>query len=169
MPFVRSGLHCRTLMTNGTKEPTRTDILLVNDDPASTALIINVLKKANIVNRVHVLADGGEILEFLFRKGHYQELPSLPAETLILLSLSLVGVNGLEVLRKVKGDERSRNYPVIVLASSQEDRGVMESYKLGANACMVQPIEISKLVEAVAELRLGWLLISPEERERNGS
>ena len=153
-------------MTNGGKEGVKIDILLVEDNPAGAALILNVLKKANIINRMHVLAEGGEILEFLFRKGRYQDAPTLPAETLILLSLNLAGTNGLEVLRKIKSDERSRNYPVIVLASSQEDRGVMESYKMGANACMVQPIEITKFIEAVAELRLGWLLISPEEREK---
>ena len=156
-------------MTNGGKEGVKTDILLVDDNPAGTARVLNVLKKAHVINRIHVLAEGSEILEFLFRKGRYQDGPILPSETLILLSLNLITISGLEVLRKIKSDERSRNYPIIVLASSQEDRGVMDSYKLGANACIVQPIEISKFIEAVAELRLGWLLISPEEREKTGS
>jgi len=169
VPFLRGGLHCRTLMTNGGKEGVRTDILLVDENPAETARVLNVLKKANVINRIHVLAEGSEILEFLFRKGRYQDAPSHPAETLILLSLNLITISGLDVLREIKSDERSRNYPIIVLASSQEDRGVMESYKLGANACIVQPIEMSKLIEAVAELRLGWLLISPEEREKTAS
>jgi CheY-like chemotaxis protein len=155
-------------MTNGGKEAGKTDILIVDDNPADTALILSVLKKANIINRIHVLADGGEILEFLFRKGRYQDSPTLPAETLILLSLKQVGTSGLEVLRKIKSDERSRVFPVIVLASSQEDRGVMDSYKLGANACIVQPVEIGKFIEAVAELRLGWLLVASDERDRNG-
>ena len=155
-------------MTNSGKEGGKTDILLVDDNPADAALVLTVLKKANIVNRIHVLAEAGEILEFLFRKGRYQNAPALPAETLILLSLKLKAANGLDVLRKIKSDERSRNFPVIVLTSSQEDRGVMESYKIGANACIVQPIEISKFIEAVAELRLGWLLISPEEPDKTG-
>lgn len=168
MPSVHAGLHCRTLMTNGGNAGVKTDILLVDDNPADAALILNVLKKANIINRIHLLAEGGEIMEFLFRKGRYHDASPLPAETLILLSLNLTGLSGLDVLRKIKGDERSRNYPIIVLASSQKDRGVMESYKMGANACIVQPIELSKFIEAVAELRLGWMLITPEEREKPG-
>lgn len=156
-------------MTNGEKGAAKAEILLVSDNPASTALVVNVLKKANVINRIHVLAEGGEILEFLFRKGRYHDSPSLPPETLILLSLNLRTLSGLDVLRKIKSDERSRNLPVIVLASSQEDRGVMESYKLGANACVVQPMDISKFVEAVAELRLGWLLIAPEDQAKSGS
>lgn len=153
-------------MTNGNNNGGRTDILLVEDNPSDTALILNVLKKANIVNRIHVLADGGEILEFLFRQGMYKEEPALPAETLILLSLKLKDVNGIEVLRKLKSDERSRAFPIIILTSSQEERGVMESYKLGANACIVKPMDIRNFIEAVAELHLGWLLVSPENKDK---
>lgn len=151
-------------MTNGRESGGKADILLVDDNPADTALVLNALKKAKIINRVHVLADSGEILEFLFRQGRYHDSPSLPPETLILLSLKLNEGSGIDVLRKIKSDERSRNFPVIVLTSSQEDRGVMESYKLGANACIVHPIDIHKFVEAVAELRLEWLLMSPGEQ-----
>lgn len=152
-------------MTNGNNNGGKTDILLVDDSPTDTGLVLNALRKAKIINRVHVLSDGSEILEFLFRQGRYHDSPALPAETLVLLSLKLKEGSGIDVLRKIKSDERSRNYPVIVLASSQEDRGVMESYKLGANACIVHPIDIHKFIEAVAELRLGWLLISREQHE----
>lgn len=145
-------------MTNGSK----TDILLVADNARETGLILNVLKKAKIVNRIHVLADGNDILDFLFRRGRYQEPSAIPSEILILLSLNLGSPSGIEVLRKIKGNERSKGYPIILLASSQEDRGVMEGYKLGANACIVQPIDMTKFIEAVAELRLGWLLV-PEK------
>jgi two-component system response regulator len=154
------------LKTDGNKNGDRTDILLVDDNPADTVLVLNALQKANILNRVHVLSDGREILEFLFRKGRYHDSPSLSAETLILLSLKLKGVSGVDVLRKIKSDERSRNFPVILLTSSQEDCGVMDSYKLGANACIVHPIDLHKFIEAVAELRLGWLLVSPDDHEK---
>jgi two-component system, response regulator len=154
-------------MTNGIGNGGKTDILLVDDNPADTALVLSVLKKANIINRIHVLSEGGQILDFLFRNGQYKDSPALPAETLILLSLKLNGGTGLEVLRKIKNDERSRGFPVILLTSSQEDRGVMEGYKIGANACVVQPIDITKFIEAVAELRLGWLLISADEQEKS--
>jgi CheY-like chemotaxis protein len=143
----------------------KTDILLVAENPTETAAVIKVLKKARIINRLHVLADGAEILDFLFRTGRYQQTPSLPTEMLILLSLNLQGGNGVDVLRRIKGDQRSRDFPVIMLASSQDDRGVMEGYKLGANACIVQPIDITKFIEAVAELRLGWLLITESQSE----
>ena len=150
-------------MTNGRDNSGKADILLIDDNPADTASVLNALKKAKIINRVHVLADSSEILEFLFRQGRYHDSPSLPAETLILLSLKLKSGSGIDVLRRIKGDERSRNFPVIVLTSSQEDRGVMESYKLGASACIVHPIDIHKFIEAVSELRLEWLLVSPGE------
>ena len=147
----------------------RIDILLVEDNPADASLIVSTLKKANISNCTHVLANGGEILEFLLRKGPYSSQSALPADMLILLSLNLNGINGLDVLRKLKSDERTRSLPVVILTSSQEERGVMQGYKLGANACIVKPLELRKLIEAVAELRLGWLLVSPEDTERDSS
>lgn len=153
-------------MTNGNRNGGKTDILLIDDNPADTALVLGVLKKANIINRIHVLSDGGQILDYLSRKGEFNDAPPLPAETLILLSLKVNGGTGLETLRKIKGDERSRNFPLILLTSSQEDRGVMEGYKLGANACVVQPMDLTKFIEAVAELRLGWLLISADEHDK---
>ena|SRR5688572_30089390 len=138
----------------------KTDILLVSDNPEESALVLKVLKKAKIINRLHLLASPNDILDFLFRTGSYKETPSTSAETLVLLSLNLQSTSGIEVLRKIKSDSRSRELPIILLASSQEECGVMEGYKLGANACIVHPIEITKFIEAVAELHLNWLLIS---------
>lgn len=150
-------------MKNGSANAGKIDILLVEDSPGDTAQILNTLKKAHICNKVHVLREGGQVLEFLFRTGTYAGQSALPAETLILLSLNLQEANGLDVLRAIKSDERSKSLPVIILTSSQEQRGVMESYKIGANACIVKPLELSKFIESVAELRLGWLLINPDE------
>jgi two-component system, response regulator len=144
------------------------DILLVEDNPSDTSLITNTLNKANICNRTHVLANGAEILEFLLRKEPFSGQAPLPAEILILLSLNLSGIHGLDVLRKLKSDERTRTLPVIILTSSQEERGVMQSYKLGANACIVKPMDLRKLIEAVAEVRLGWLLVCPEDPAEKG-
>jgi two-component system, response regulator len=150
-------------MKNGTG---KIDILLVEDNAADTSLMLSTLKKVNICNRTHVLADGRDILDFVLRKGPYSGQAPLPAEILIFLPLNLSGVHGLDVLRKLKSDERTRSLPVIILTSSQEERGVMQSYQIGANACIVKPIELRKLIEAVGELRLGWLLVSPEECDR---
>jgi two-component system response regulator len=147
----------------------RIDILLVEDNPADASLIVSALKKANIANCTHVLPNGDDILEFLLRRGVYSGQPPLPADVLILLSLNLNGVHGLDVLRKLKSDERTRSLPVVILTSSQEERGVMQGYKLGANACIVKPLELKKLIEAVAELRFGWLLVGPEESEKGSS
>ena len=144
------------------EHPTQPNFLLVSDNAQEAALVLKVLNKAKVMNRVDVLGEGDEILDFLFRSGRFKNLPALPAETLILLSLTLGSISSTEVLRKIKGNERTRGFPIILLASSQDDRGVMEGYKLGANACIVQPIDMAKLVEAVGELRLGWLLQSEE-------
>ena len=141
----------------------KVEILLIEDNPADVTVALEALKKANVANRVHVLREGGEALDFLVRTGPFAAEPPLSAQTLILLTLRLKTVHGLDVLRKIKSDERTKNLPVIILTSSQEERGVMQSYKLGANACIVKPMELNKLIEAVAELRLAWLLISDDE------
>lgn len=138
------------------------EIILVEDNAQDSVGILNTLKKANIFNRVHVLSEGAQVLEFLFRQEAYSGHAPLSSEVLLLLSLNVAGNSGLEALRKIKSDERSKTFPVILLSSSQEDRGVMEGYKMGANACIVKPVDLRKFIEAVAELRLGWLLVSPE-------
>jgi two-component system response regulator len=150
-------------MKNGTISGTKVEILLVEDNPQDITRILNVLKKVNLGNRVHILREGAQIQDFLFRTGAFATLPALTGETVVLLSLNLRDINALDALRKIRADERTRSYPVIILTSSQEERGVMQSYKLGANACIVKPMELSKFVEAVSELRLGWVLVSPEE------
>ncbi|HTG43098.1 MAG TPA: response regulator [Verrucomicrobiae bacterium] len=147
-------------MKNGSANAGRVEILLVEGNPEDTIFILNTLKKANVCNQIHAFRDGAQVLDFLFRTGSFAAQPPISPETLILLSLRLDDVDGLEVLRKIKRDERSKMLPVIVLTDSQEERGVMQSYKIGANACIVKPFELSKLLEAAAELRLGWLLVA---------
>ena len=139
------------------------DILLVEDNPGDRTSILATLKKANFLNRIHALEDGTRVMDFLFRQGAHSGEPPLAGEVLILLSLNLGGIHGLDILRRIKADERSKSFPVIILSSSQEERGVMQSYKLGANACIVKPIDLRKFIEAIAELRLGWVLVSSED------
>lgn len=141
----------------------KVEILVVEESHADATVILGTLRKASICNRIHVLTEGPQVMDFLFRKGQFSDQPPLPSELLILLSLNLSGVHGLDILRKIKGDERTRSLPVVILTSSQEERGVMQSYRLGANACIVKPVDLRKFIEAVSELRLGWLLIHPEE------
>ena len=156
------GLECNALnMHNGGSTPSRIEIILAEDNPADIASTLNTLKKANIGNQVHVMREGKELLNFL--TGANTGLPAPGREILILLSLRLSDSHGLDVLRKIKNDERTRTVPVIILISSQEERGVMQSYKLGANAAIVKPLDLTKLVEAVSELRLRWLLVTADE------
>jgi two-component system response regulator len=141
----------------------RVEIVLIEEDSGVSDETVKSLSKANIANRVHTLHEPQSVLDFLVRAGTYADQPPLPAETLILLSLSFRQMHGLDVLKKIRSDERTRSLPVIMLTSSQEERGVMQSYKLGANACMVKPLDLPKLMEAAAELKLSWLLVSSEE------
>jgi two-component system, response regulator len=139
------------------------EILLVEDNSADITSALNTLKKANVFNRVRVLRQADLVMDFLSRSGVYRKERPLPQETLVMLSLNLSGVHGLDILRKMKADERTRSFPVIMVTASQEQRGIMQSYKLGANSCIVKPIDFPKFADAVSELRLGWVLISGEE------
>lgn len=166
MLAILRGLQCRQLMKNGSGNGERIELVLIEDRPNDVKAILDTLKKANLCNRIHVLNEGAKVLDFLLRTGEFSKQPPLPHESLILLSLTMGNVNGLDLLRKIKSDERTKSLPVIMLTGSQEDRGVMQSYKLGANACIVKPIDFPKLIEAVAELRLWWLLVSKEEHPK---
>ena len=152
-------------MKNGGPNGAKVEILLIEDNPEQAGSAQNVLKKANICNKVTVLNDAQEALEYVWRTGSYNKLEALPSETLVLLSLNLKSMHGLDLLRKFRGDERTKTVPVIILTSSQEERGVMQSYKLGAAGCIVKPMDLQKFIEAVAELRLGWLLIDQKQNE----
>lgn len=156
----RADYSARPGMKNGSTKEGTIEILLVDDDPADVTATLQALQKANLHNRIHVLREGGQVQDFLLRAGPFAGEPKSAEETLVILALNLRSVHGLDVLRKIKGDQRTASLPVIILTSSQEERGVMQSYKLGANACIVKPVEFQKLAEAVTELRLAWLLVT---------
>ena len=129
------------------------EVLLIEDNPDDAELTIRVLKKHNLANNLVHLQDGAEALKFLFESN-----TSTPR--LILLDLKMPKVDGIEVLRKIKGDEHKKLIPVVVLTSSKEERDIVESYKLGVNAYVVKPVEFEKFVEAVAQLGLFWLILN---------
>ncbi|MBI5568857.1 MAG: response regulator [Desulfomonile tiedjei] len=135
-------------------------ILLVEDNPDDEALTIRSLRKGNIANEVVVARDGAEALKYLFPEeplpgGQNQAMPEL-----VLLDLKLPKVNGLEVLKLIRADDRTRLLPVVVLTSSDEEPDLIESYKLGANSYVRKPVEFHEFADAVRQVGLYWLVLN---------
>lgn len=131
-------------------------ILLVEDNPDDEELTLLAFRKNNIANTIHVACDGAEALEFLFgEEGQKAPLPSI-----VLLDLNLPKVDGLEVLRRIRSEERTRLLPVVILTSSKEDRDRFDSYSLGCNSYVRKPVSFAEFVEAARQLGLYWLLIN---------
>ncbi len=136
------------------------EILLVEDNPDDVELALHALKRNNFSNRIHVVRDGVEALEFIFGTGAYDGRNLHDVPRVILLDLKLPRLDGLEVLRRVKADARTRMIPVVVLTSSREERDIVESYQLGVNSYIVKPVDFQQFTEAVRELGLYWLLLN---------
>lgn len=141
------------------------EILLVEDNPEDLELTLRALRRANLANRIHIARDGEEALQFLFGEGPHEGRDVEDAPRVILLDLKLPKVDGLEVLQRVKGDSRTRATPVVVLTSSQEQRDVVESYKLGVNSYIVKPVNFDRFAAAVRELGMYWLVLNQAPRQ----
>ena len=135
-------------------------ILLVEDNPDDEELTIRALNKNNIMNEVVVARDGAESLDYLFGKGKYEGRDLSVMPEVILLDLKLPKVDGLEVLRQLRGNELTMSLPVVVLTSSKEERDLIESYRLGANSYVRKPVDFSQFTEAVRQLGLYWLVLN---------
>ncbi len=144
--------------------PNEVEILLVEDNPNDVELTLRALKKHNLANKVHVVRDGAEALEFIFAEGDYTGRDIDHNPRVILLDLKLPKVDGLEVLRKIKSEERTKVIPVVVLTSSREERDIVESYKLGVNSYIVKPVDFDKFVQAISEVGFYWLLLNQPQR-----
>ena len=140
------------------------EILLVEDNPNDAELTIRALKKHNLANNLVHVKDGAEALEFVFATGRYAHRNVSNGPKVILLDLKLPKVDGLEVLRKIKSDERTKIFPVVVLTSSREERDVVESYKLGVNSYITKPVDFDKFIQAVSDLGLYWMLLNQAPR-----
>ena len=135
-------------------------ILLVEDNPRDEALTLRALKKSNIVNEVVVARDGVEALDYFFGTGAYSERDTREMPQLILLDLKLPKVDGLQVLRKIREDERTKRLPVVIFTSSSEEEDIIKSYNLGANSYVRKPVEFEQFLEATRQLGLYWLVLN---------
>jgi len=134
------------------------EILLVEDNPHDAEMTLRALRRNNLANRVHWVKDGEEALAYLFRTGAYAGRDAASAPRLVMLDIKMPKVDGIEVLRRVKGDEETRAIPVVVMTSSNEERDVVESYRLGVNSYIVKPVEFDAFLETVAKIGLYWVL-----------
>jgi two-component system response regulator len=136
------------------------EILLVEDNPHDRELTLHALKKHRLHNHIQVVRDGAEALDFIFCQGAYAHRDIEDTPKLVLLDLKMPKVNGLEVLRRVKSDPRTRAIPVVVLTSSDQERDIVESYELGGNSYIVKPVDFEQFTQVVEQLGVYWLLIN---------
>jgi two-component system response regulator len=136
------------------------EILIVEDNPDDLEMTLRALRRAHLANNIHVARDGAEALEFIFARGEYAGRKVENGPKVILLDLKLPKVDGLEVLRRVKEDPRTKMIPVVVLTSSKELPDVAECYKLGVNSYIVKPVNFERFAAAVSELGMYWLLLN---------
>ena len=136
------------------------EILLVEDNPGDAELTIRALKKENLANKLVHLTDGAEAIDFLFGTGQYSHRRMENAPRVILLDLKMPKVGGLEVLEKIKSDDRTKKIPVVILTSSAEDPDIKRCYALGANSYIVKPVEFHNFSKTVSDLGLYWLVVN---------
>jgi CheY-like chemotaxis protein len=136
------------------------EILFIEDNPHEAELTILSLKKHNLANKLKHIDDGAEALDFIFSKGPYRDRSNSPDPKLIILDLKLPKVDGLEILRQLKGDDKTKQIPVVVLTSSQEEKDIVESYRLGVNSYIVKPVNFETFGKAVADLGLYWVILN---------
>ena len=136
------------------------EILLVEDNPSDVELTMRALRKNHVSNKIHVVNDGAAALDFIFAEGEYsgRRVGDLPK--VILLDLKLPKIDGLEVLRRVKSDPRTKTTPVVVLTSSREENDIVESYELGVNSYIVKPVDFESFAKSVRDLGFYWLLLN---------
>lgn len=136
------------------------EILLVEDNSTDAELTIRSLKSNHLANRLYWVKDGAEAIDFLFGKGEYINRDPSRHPKVILLDLRLPKIDGMEVLKTIKGDERTCHIPVVVLTSSQEDQDIAKSYELGVNSYISKPVDFEGFVKAVSNLGMYWLILN---------
>jgi two-component system, response regulator len=135
------------------------EILLVEDNPNDVALALHAFKKSNLTNRIQIVRDGAEALEFLFREGQFEGRTN-GTPKVVLLDLKLPKVDGLEVLQRLRANPATKQLPVVALTSSREERDIVESYNLGVNSYIVKPVDFEQFTEVVRQLGFYWALLN---------
>ena len=136
------------------------EVLLVEDNPSDAELTVRSLKKRNLANRLFHVKDGAEAIDFLFAQGAFASRRIESGPKVVLLDLKLPKIDGIEVLRLIKSDERTKVIPVVVMTSSREDRDLVDCYNLGVNGYVVKPVEFEDFARAVSDLGCYWLLLN---------
>jgi CheY-like chemotaxis protein len=136
------------------------EILLVEDDPSDVELALRAFEAAKLLNPVHVVRDGAEALDYLFQNASHLPNPNAPPQV-VLLDLCLPKVGGIEVLRRIKADPQTRSIPVAIITASLREQDAAECLRLGAEACILKPVDFSGLAAAAPQLKLSWSLLSP--------
>ena len=136
------------------------EILLIEDNPFEAELAIRSLKKYNFANNLHHIDDGADALDFIFARGKYESATHASQPKLILLDIKLPKVDGIEILRQLKANEKTKKIPVVILTSSKENQDVVACYELGANSYIVKPVDFDSFSRAVAELGMYWMLLN---------
>lgn len=136
------------------------EILLVEDNPRDAELTIRALKKKHLANKLFHVEDGVEALDFLFARGKFADRNMEDSPKVIMLDLKLPRINGLEVLRAIKADDRTRTIPVVIVTSSAEDPDVSTAYQLGANSYVIKPVQFESFMEAMSKLGIYWLMVN---------
>ncbi len=146
--------------------PAQVEILLIEDNPNDAELAMYALQKNRLANHIVLLRDGAEALDYLFHEGERAGRSAIDAPKLILLDLKLPKIDGIDVLRRLKNDPRTKSIPVVMLTSSREERDIAESYQLGVNSYIVKPVDFDQFTKAVQEIGLYWLLLNEQARPR---
>ena len=136
------------------------DILMVEDNPDDEQLTLRAFAKHHLTNKIHVVRDGQEALDYVFCSGRYSDRRISDHPHVILLDIKLPLIDGIEVLRRIKADERTRTIPVVMLTSSHEERDLVESYRLGVNSYIVKPVDFDQFTESARALGMYWLLLN---------
>jgi two-component system, response regulator len=136
------------------------EILLVDDSPEDVELCVRSLRRSNISNEIHIAEDGVEALDFLFCRGAFKDRTFSNPPKLVLLDLKLPKVDGLEVLKGLRSDPRTRAIPVVILTSSREQRDVIDGYNLGVNAYIQKPVDFEKFAETIREIGMFWVVLN---------